>query len=265
MNLKNKVIIFSSILISIVIIICSSYSVKATEKDKLHVIKISTSIENEEIKSNMLNKTIIDNGININLTYKSSKMGKDIYVDNKECEYVYDNEEMVGFLKPINKEAIKTEKLGEEKARSIAEKFLEENVINFSKYQLVGCTYINSYNEYKITYMNKLNNINTQDIVDININDLGEITSFLGINQGRFEKYNEKDLNINKVSQLIKDDINDTYAEKVNKLKIQSQELAIENDKLVLISNVSIMLKNNNKNDFTGTCVENISYSYELE
>lgn len=267
MKLKNKLIIFLSILISlsIIIIFLLSYSVKATEKSKLQLMDLSSIKNDNVVKSNINDKIITKNGTNINLKYKSTEMEKDIYIDNKGCEYVYDDKKMVGFLEPINKEAAKAERLSEVEVKSIAEKFLTENIENYFKYQLVGCMYIESYNEYKITYVNKLNDINTQDIIDINVNNLGEVTAFLGINQGKFEKYKDQNINTNNINQLIKADVNDVYAKKIENLNIQNQTLALENDKLILITNVLIRLKNNSKDSNTNSYIENISYSYELE
>lgn len=251
---KQIVFIIFFIIISVLFISAFTY---ATHLDKYAKIidsdDINLSSETTK-KDNKDNKVILINNQNLNVEYKNSKNEKDIYIDtHTNDEYIFIDEKLVGYKKDININDLKNAgtKVDMEKAKNIAEQFGEKYIENFKMYDLFYSNYTDSYNEYCYIYMKKLNEIETQDTIQINVNGQGDITSYSAFHQGEFEKF--KEINIDK--ELIKEQalefFKGKYEENYKEANISSEFLRLIDGKLVMQIDAIIKLNSDNNKEIS--------------
>lgn len=260
--------VFYAIIIMIIACILTISFVNATELQKGNKILTTDEINKETVNKKDLEGKIknisTDSGIK-EITYKKTKSGKDIYIDNEtEDEYIFKNEKMVGFLKKTNTvQQLKksNNKINQEEAKKIAEEFAYNNITQFEKYELVCSNYTESYGEYCFIFMNKINNLNTEDIVRINIDGNGKIMSLSAFHQGEFEKYQNTNINLNIIQENVENALKNKYEENFESFEITNQFLRIINGKLT-IQNDTLITLNNETLGTEETCDTII---YELE
>lgn len=194
-------------------------------------------------KSSMPKKSIRDGEKEIQLEYKETKYDTDIYVSNDKNEYMYKDNKVVGFIKSIDKD-IKTTKLDLEDAEKIAKAFLQENISENQKYELTFSNYITSYAEHSFIYNNKLNGIETNDIIKVNVNNKGEVVSFSHFNEGVFEKFNNIEIDMTAIEKEVEDMIKSEYGQNYVNSEITYSFLNIVNNKLVMQMDVNIEIAN---------------------
>ena len=187
----------------------------------------------------MQKKAIMDGENEIQLEYKQTKDNKDIYVSSTKDEYIYKNNTLIGFIKNVKDDINKT-KLNSEAAQDIARTFLEEHFSDNQKYVLTTSNYISSYAEYSFIYNNKLNGIDTNDIIKINVNNDGEVVSFSNFNQGMFEQYKDIQIDMELVEKDVAELLKNKYGDNYVSSKITYSFLNFVNDKLVLQIDVAI-------------------------
>lgn len=206
------------------------------------------------IKTNISNKSFIINDKEIELEYEYSVNSDkiNIYKDKNNTEYILDDNKIVGFIKDY-KNMLKsnnlimnsTEKISEGEILNIAIEYCSKNVEEFKKYELTNISYIESYNEYGVTFMNKYNGYKTQDTVEINITPYGEIVSFYANNQGILEKYKNQEVNINEMelNKFIEKQLKSKY-NNIASYEIDDKILGLVDDKLAVQCYITIKLDN---------------------
>ncbi len=240
--MKIKIIVA----VLVILILCLGVAVYANNNTKTSKVLFFSEVEQEDrnvTKSNMPKKTIINGAEEVQLEYKESKYDNDIYVSNKKDEYIYKNDNLIGFIKKVDDE-INVTRMNSESAQEIANTFLQENIDESDKYELTSSNYITSYAEYSFVYNNKLNGIDTNDTVKINVNNNGEVVSFSNFNQGVFEKFSGVKVNMEIIEKEIIDSIKNKYGKDYVDSEIIYSFFNIVNDKLVLQVNVSIEVAN---------------------
>lgn len=242
MNIKKYILLIVILIlilsISVYVYAVSTENVKTKFKQMNQIVNTITDEFN--LKEN--EKTI--NG-NEKIKYQKTKLNKDIYVASNNDEYIYKDNKLVGFIKDIDEIDLELPILDEESAEKVADKFLKENFSNFQKYEIISSNYIKSYAQYSFTYMNKLNNFNTNDIICIYINNAGNIVSYSAFKQGEFEKYKNLKIDVDTIKNSITKIIKDKYNENYVNVKFNYCFLNLINNKLVLQSDINIELKDN--------------------
>lgn len=246
--------VFYGIIIIVIAGILTISFVNATELQKEN--KILTLKQTDEINKETANKKDLegkmknistDSGIK-EITYKKTKSGNDIYIDSEtEDEYILKNEKMVGFLKKTNAtQQLKksNNKINQQEAKKIAEEFAYNNITQFEKYELTYSNYTESYGEYCFIFMNKINNLNTEDIVKINIDGNGKIMSLSAFHQGEFEKYENTNIDLNIIQENIENTLKNKYEGNFESFEITNQFLRIINGKLTIQNDILITLNN---------------------
>lgn len=243
----------ATIIIAIVTVLAISF-VNATGiqgENKILTIKQTDEVRMETTNEKNLEGTIkrisTDSRIK-DIIYKETKVENDIYRDNEtKDEYIFRDEKMVGFLKKASvtqKVKSSNNEINKEEARNIVEEFAYNNITQFEKYELVYSNYTESYGEYCFIFMNKINNLNTGDIVKININGNGEIMSYSAFHQGEFEKYQNTYIDVNAIKENIQNTLENKYGDKLEDFEITNQFLRILDGKLTMQNDIVITLSN---------------------
>lgn len=220
-----------------------------------------TSVANTDtVKTGIETKTIINNNETIQLSYQETKNNKDIYVSAEEDEYIYSNDQLVGFIKNIDVNNINTTKLESTVAQRIATSFLEENLSNPQDYELTSNNYITSYAEYTFVFMNKLNGYNTNDIIRINVDNSGDVVSFSKFNYNVFEQYKDITIDMDTIEETVTNTIKNKYGNDYVDSEITYSFLNIVNNKLVLQLEVSIETTNTKDSELATPILDIILY-----
>lgn len=200
------------------------------------------------------NKNIMINDEEIKVEYLESKRDKNIYISEDNNEYIFDEEKLVGFIKEIeiSEKQNRNVKIEIEKAKEIAENFGKDNIQDFEKYEIVYFDYVETYNEYSIKYMRKLNGLMTQDVIKINIDEFGEIVSFAALHQGEFDKFNDLVIEVEAINSIVINSIKNKYGEEIKETEIEAQFLRVIDNKLVLQTEVKIIYQSENGENITG-------------
>lgn len=253
MKLKRIIVILLVFIlfggVSVCVYAYNNLSMKISKAMFVHELE---SVDVNTKKINMPKKSIVDNKKEIQLEYKSTKYDKDIYVSSDKDEYIYKDDNLVGFIKSLDNDIkaskldknIKISKLNIEEAKKIAETFLQKNILDSQKYEFISSNYITSYGEYAFTYNNKLNGIDTNDIVRINVNNTGEVVSFSQFNGGAFEKFSNIKIDEKFIQKEIEETIKNKYDADYVDFEIIYNFLNIVNDKLVMQFDVNIEVSN---------------------
>lgn len=253
--MEKKKYVFVIILFVIIILVGTNFlnnnDIKATH-GTVEFLGNTNSNNVITVKEDIKNKSITISSEKMVLEYKETRNDKDIYINDKHEEYIFINDKLVGFLKNSNLNA--NDKISESVAKEKALAFGKENIKKFDRYELISLDYIPSYNEYSIKYMYKLNGVNTQDTVEINIDGIGEVVSFQAFQQGKFEKYKKYKINIENVNNLCTDAIKNKYGDEIKEIEEQEQYLRILEGKLVLQTNLLITLNNTESNQIISNC-----------
>lgn len=213
------------------------------------------------IKETPTTKQVQLNSENINIEYQYSiqneNQNMDVYIDDKNTEYLLKNDSVVGFIKAdknlttnmmqnSSKNVLNTNtSLSQGQILDIAINYLAKIVTNFEEYDLMSINYISSYNEYAITYMNKCKGYKTLDTACINITPYGEIVSYYANNQGMMDLYENSNITI--AQKEVNSFIEETIANKFNEIKnyeIEDELLTIINEKLAIQYYVKVELNN---------------------
>lgn len=262
MNIKRFLVLFFITFL----IICFGFSVytycsnQVTTASKIKLMSKSSVENTDTVKKGVAAKTITMDNKTIQLNYQKTKNNKDIYISEGEDEYIYLNDELVGFLKNIDVNNINTTKLESEVAQKIAIKFLQENVSNPQDYELTTNNYITSYAEHSFTFMNKLNGINTNDIININVDNSGKVVSFSKFNYNVFEQYKDIVIDMDTVEKTVTNTIKDEYGDDYVDSTITYSFLNIVNNKLVLQIEVSIETVNTKDSELASPILDIILY-----
>ena len=256
--------------ILIILLICIANYVSADSQkninSKIKFLETADNVETTILENVEKSKNIIINNNEIGLEYKETKNNLNVYVNNNDENYIFKNEKLVGFFKPveINKNSrMSNTEIDVEKAKEIAQEFIEKNIESFNKYNMVSANYIETYNQYNIRFMRKVKGFDTRDVVEINVDKNAEIASFSAVNQGEFEKYEDVEIDIKTINNLCFKIIQNKYGKKINKTEIKQQYLKLLDGKLVLQTDIIIYLKDNIVNQYSSN-YEFESIIYEL-
>lgn len=196
-----------------------------------------------------LYKTIYLNNNNISLKFDAKiKTHNDIvtvYKDKVSNEYLFKNENMIGFLenKRIEKNiTTKTDNVKIETSDIQKNEMLKN--INLNDYKLDNVIYTKDYGEMFYTYVKYINDIKTNDFVDISFNVDGTLSSYSAPNQGIFDhlitRIKQKDIN-----EFIKRTMEKKY--KNVKYNIESTYLDYQNDKYIVVCDVTLYYNDYNE------------------
>lgn len=216
------------------------------------------------IKETLTTKQLQLNSENINIEYQYSiqneNQNMDVYIDDKNTEYLLKNDSVVGFIKDVKSDKNLTTNMMQNSSKNISNtntslsqgqildiaiNYLAKIVTNFEEYDLMSINYISSYNEYSITYMNKCKGYKTLDTACINITPHGEIVSYYANNQGMMDLYENSNITI--AQKEVNSFIEETIANKFNEIKnyeIEDELLTIINEKLAIQYHVKVELNN---------------------
>lgn len=247
MNIKKSVVLF---LIILFVFSFGVYVYANNEKKNNTQVKLMDQVANDfkdSVEKGKKEKIINENE---KIKYKKTKSNKDIYISSAKDEYIYMEDKMVGFIKNINPNNLSLSVLDEKVSRKIADKFLKENIVNFQKYEFISCEYIESYAQSSYIYMNKLNKIDTNDIVCINIDNAGNVASYSAFKQGMFEKYKDLKIDMNIIKSTVLEEMKDKYNNDNIKIEINYSFFNIINDELVLQCDITIELENESEKVF---------------
>ena len=202
--------------------------------------------ENIEIDSKFITKTgktdkkIKIDGKDVKLKYKSTNYKKDIYISEDQTEYVFENDKLVGFIKKLDTQWRKNVNMNINSAEKIAENYLKQNIEDFSEYELTFSNYNENYGEYIFLYTYKVDGYKTSDIIQIGIEESGEITSFSMPNKDKFEEHKNLKIDMNHIENEVKKNIIEEYSDAIS-YEIKDTTLGIMNEKLVMFIDVNII------------------------
>lgn len=114
----------------------------------------------------------------------------DIYVDEKQTEYLYllDTDVCCGFkMSEVGTATPQQEAVSQEKAMAIANEFLETTRSNSEAYELLSCVYNELGGYYDIKFYFPVSGYKSDDIFRLWVNAQGEITSFSEFNYKRYD------------------------------------------------------------------------------
>lgn len=231
-------------------VICVGTYASANNKKNLNSgIKFLENADLVEVvtsNSTEKNKNIKINDEEINLEYKETRNNLNVYANenNNVEEYIFKDEKLIGFFKPTEISKIRSSdiEINTESAQKIAQKFGEDNIEDFNKYEMISTNYIESYSQYNIRYMRKLKGIETRDVVEINVRKNGEIASFSAVNQGIFEEYEDSEIDAELINTLCLKAIQNKYRERIKRTEIEQQYLKISDEKLVVQTDIGVFL-----------------------
>lgn len=207
-------------------------SEKKNDKDE------DNSNAEEEKTINVLNE-------DVNVKYTNSEDDLDIYEDENGEDYYLKNGKVVGFSK-VKKQKQGDKKISEKEAKEIAYEYAKNNVYEFDKYTFIEIYFIDDYDNYSINFNKKIGGYLTADLINIKIDEYGNITTFLAPRQGELDRYqgikiDEKDID-KKIDEYVNTEYK-THLEK-NELELKSYEvteraLCIKDGKLVMLNGIS--------------------------
>lgn len=257
---KTKIILSTILIVLFTVLSVSTLCVYANSQEKTEGIFLDDNLQDSQkiIKEKAINKNIQLDDENINLTYAysitNSEKELDMYLDNNDnTEYIFDGNDVVGFIKDVNLSSINvvnsasTESVKTQgQILNIGIEYLSKAIENFEEYELVSINYISSYNEYAITYMNKCSGYNTSDTAQINITPVGEIVSFCANNQGMMKEYEDSNILIDQMQNnaFIEETLN-TEFENIDKYEIEDKILTKVDGKLAMQYYIALEYENN--------------------
>lgn len=249
-NLKAVLVVF--VVISTLIISGISENVKAKNIKMLSSDKMTA--EAKTINKTNIKKQKLENffGADESISYKKSISNddtiiSDIYEDANSNQYIYDGDELVGFLKGKKEDKI-LKKQSSEKVLSLDEEankiFKELAGDRENLYVLTKKSYVDSYDEYTYTYVRMINNIKTNDTIYISFNSNGVLMSFSKDRAGLFDNLSVK-IDEQEALELIKNQVLDKY--KSNDYDINDKFIDYVNDTFVISYYVGIQLSDNTR------------------
>lgn len=165
----------------------------------------------------------------------------DIYTDYNNNEYLYMDDDLVGFIKYDKVDVIKNEisedskKEKLEKYKSIASEianyFIDNDKTTFEKYTLSNAKYIDSYGELSYTYVKRIDGYDTLDAIKVSLDQNGNLVSFIANRQGIFNKYDEIKIDKQEVEKYITKEMNQRS---IKKYEVQQEFISILKNKPVL-------------------------------
>lgn len=259
----RKIIVIVSIIVilSICVYAGSVYAInnKSIKSVDKYVKELNVN-SNFVVKNQKNDKEIKINEKNIKVKYKCTNIDKDIYVAEDGTEYVLKENNLVGFIKKLNTEMNPKNILDLKAAEKIAKVYLKDNVKDFSKYENTYSNYKESYGEYNFLYSYKIDGYKTSDIIQISVDDTGEITAFAKPNEGIFEKYKNTKIDITKIEPIVLEEVKKEY-NNLTEVNIKDITLGIVNEKLVMFIDVNMKFNNENNEEISMTDV----FIYELD
>ncbi|MCL2860723.1 MAG: hypothetical protein FWF46_09360 [Oscillospiraceae bacterium] len=242
MNFKRILIM---LLIAILIMSVGIYVYASNQKSKGSKVKFMEEMSNSfetVIKTNKKDKSINVNKKGKQIKYKETKMGKDVYVSDNDEEYIYKDDNLVGFMEYTDIDNVQLPELNIEIAQKVADEYLKENIENYQKYELIYSHYTPSYATHTFIYMNKLNGLDTSDTVRIEVDNASNIVSLAAFNQGEFEKYKDTVIDMKVIEPALTEMIKNKYGNDYVSSEITYYCLTIIEDKLFLQVDVSIVV-----------------------
>lgn len=228
--MKKSAKFIITILISILIILGITFSVKAIHNEKIN--------DNKQIKK----MNILTNDVTANYSYSYNDV--DVYVDAQQTEYLVKDNATFGFIKKLQKSnLLRSSKITKEQALTTGKEFINSKISNFNDYTLSSSNYNNDYGEYSFTFTKKLLNYDTMDLIFVAIGSEGDITAFYSVNSGEFDSYNNIVLNESDITDFINQEANKKYFNQVEHISELGRTLKKENNELILEVVVEVSLK----------------------
>ena len=220
--------------------------------------KLVSFLDNKNITVNYKEKMKINTGTSLNG-----------YLDKDKNEYYYDGNDLVVYIKNTDNYVItknssdtlevKVEKIEDYKTNAInyASKLMKKetssnnistssNSLNevLSKYELTTSNYIEDYNEYSYTFTKKIGKYLVNDGIMIGLDDNGELTSFVGTQQGLYDGLTDLRIDENEVEKFINETMKTQYSNYIS-YKIDNEFINFIDKKFVLQINIEMSHSDN--------------------
>jgi len=245
--MKTKKILILGV--SIFVMGVGIFTVKAMNGNVNNNTKTINFIDNKEVSVEYLTTRSIANTGDL-----------EIYLDDSKNEYVYSNNQLVGYLKNVD---LSTKKVQEntksvtstkdllQTYKSISDNLLTQIINSNSKrsvkqneYEINYTHYRDDYREYVYTYTNKIGGYNTNDSITISLDENGELSSFNATRQGMFDQYENIKIDKNDVNTFIENSMVEFLNGTTDTYDVYQQLINFNNGKLVLEIVVEIFHEN---------------------
>lgn len=199
--------------------------------------------------------TLIENQP-ISIQYKTrinkNNMVSDIYADNQDNQYIYVDENLVGFIKDRNlkeNNQISRQSMTVNQANilisqnrlnvtNFARNIIDTNHTSLNDYQLTKTNFVESYDELNYVFTKEIDGYKVNDSITISTDLNGEIVSFVANRQGDFDNYKNMTIDDEDVLDFIESEITTNY-DNVDYV-IENQIIDFVDNKLVLANYIKL-------------------------
>lgn len=214
--------------------------------------KTISFLSNKDMTINYKGKMKINTGANLSE-----------YMDNNKNEYYYDGDDLVVYIKnPVNayvskksSDSIETkiERIEEYKSKAInyASKLMKKEKKSnsavtlsnevLSKYELTTSNYIEDYNEYSYTFTKKIGKYLVNDGIMIGLDENGDITSFVGTQQGIYDELTDLEIDDKEVKNFVDEQMKLQYGGKYINYRIDREFINFVDQNFVLQINIEML------------------------
>ena len=179
-------------------------------------------------------------------------MVSDIYADNQDNQYIYVDENLVGFIKDRNLEEnnqISRQSMTVNQANilisqnrlnvtNFARNIIDTNHTSLNDYQLTKTNFVESYDELNYVFTKEIDGYKVNDSITISTDLNGEIVSFVANRQGDFDNYKNMTIDDEDVLDFIESEITTNY-DNVDYV-IENQIIDFVDNKLVLANYIKL-------------------------
>ena len=170
-----------------------------------------------------------------------------IYEDEENTKYLLKDGYPVGFIKEVNpNEVVKqigNKEFSNQQAYEIAKGYCEKNIEKFEQYTLIENEYNEKYKQYDIVFNKKIGEYKTTDNIFVSVNTSHIITSFVVLNQSKFDEYKNIEIDDVKVCSFMKNELSNKYQDALVEYEEQERVVKMVNDKLVLECSIKVELE----------------------
>ncbi|MBQ6817039.1 MAG: hypothetical protein IJO27_01260 [Bacilli bacterium] len=178
-----------------------------------------------------------------------------VYSDKEKNEFIYKDGDLVAYIAndsilsttqknsldnkiDVNKKLIELET----KASNYAKQLINAKKTSFDSYVLYDSAYLEATGEYSYTYLKMFDGILVNDGIMISINADGELITFSGAFQGKFDNYKNLKVDTVAVEKFIKDEMTKYFGtDKKCEYSVDKQYINYVNDELVLQIGINII------------------------